>query len=249
MELSNNFCASDWQVCAGAGVDVSPFQREIQGESQPVGNGLCNLRHIKDLLAVHLNCRIRSSPFYTQSQLNLTFQTNDLGEGATLLLAFDMEGLDKEYYPVVWKTRTFGKRGNVVGAATHVKLKTSEQITLTKENGVFHFSASLAFTPGTGADGFLQAGNKTRSVQNPAVGFLNESNLRLKDVGDGNQVRAPSTSILCAYITSNYQKTAVLIGAIDTPTIWTQDLNSLAESTTWNLDLNKSTGQYTITLV
>ncbi|KAG1734295.1 hypothetical protein EDB19DRAFT_1163115 [Suillus lakei] len=200
---------------------------------------------------------------------NLTFQTNDLGKEVTLLLAFDAstEGLDKQYYPVVWKSGTFGKRGKYVMPVTYTNelafgkaqgengsvvdattLKTSERTTLTEKNGVLHFS-----TPETGADGFLQAVNKTGSVLDFAVGFLDKGDfgprptLCFKDVGDGSHVTALRTPILRAYITSDYQKTTVLVDSIDTPEIWAQNLDSLAESTTWTLKFNESTRQYTIT--
>ncbi|KAG2146202.1 hypothetical protein DEU56DRAFT_166676 [Suillus clintonianus] len=200
---------------------------------------------------------------------NLTFQTNDLGREVTLLLTFDAhtEGLEGEFNPKILKTGTFKQKGKCVMPVTYTNelafgkaqavtgrivdaatLKTSQRTTLTENNGVLHFS-----TPETGADGFLQAVNKTGSVQDLAVGFLNEGGfgsgptLRFKDVGDGSRVTALRTPILRAYITSDHQKTSVLAGAVDTPEIWAQNLDSLAESTTWNLKFNESTGQYTIT--
>jgi hypothetical protein len=63
---------------------------------------------------------------------------------------------------------------------------------------------------------------------------------------DGSHVTAKFTPILRAYITSDYQETAIIRGAIDTPAIWEHDLAALSDSTTWNLTRDPSTGHYTI---
>lgn len=63
---------------------------------------------------------------------------------------------------------------------------------------------------------------------------------------DGSHVTARFTPILRAYITSDYQETAIIRGAIDTPVVWSQDLAALAESTTWTLSRDPSNGHYTI---
>jgi hypothetical protein len=63
---------------------------------------------------------------------------------------------------------------------------------------------------------------------------------------DGSNVTAQFTPVLRAYITSDYQETAIIRGAIDTPAIWTQDLGAISESTTWNLNRDSATGHYTI---
>ncbi|KAG0698264.1 hypothetical protein DFH29DRAFT_834877 [Suillus ampliporus] len=203
---------------------------------------------------------------------NMTFQTKDLGKESTLLLTFDgkMEGLYEKFYPVVWKISTFGKtgpyrmqatythqlafskaqvvNGNIVDAATCVQIQPSEKTTLTEDNNVFQFS-----NPQKGVDGYLQAWNKTGLTQDMAIGFLNRGELMpvpalcFKDVGDGSNVTAEFTPVLRAYITSDYQETAVLQGAIETPVIWEQNLGALAENTTWNLKRDPSTGHYKIT--
>ncbi|KIK40136.1 hypothetical protein CY34DRAFT_284714 [Suillus luteus UH-Slu-Lm8-n1] len=97
-----------------------------------------------------------------------------------------------------------------------------------------------------------QAANNTGTVQDFAIGFMNGRDLMptpalyFTDVGDGSHVTAEFTPILRAYITSDYQETAILRGAIDTPAIWEQDLAALSDSTTWNLTRGPSTGRYTI---
>jgi len=63
---------------------------------------------------------------------------------------------------------------------------------------------------------------------------------------DGSHVTARFTPVLRAYITSDYQETAIIRGAIDTPAIWSQDLSGLAESTTWTVKRDPATGHYTI---
>jgi hypothetical protein len=63
---------------------------------------------------------------------------------------------------------------------------------------------------------------------------------------DGSHVTAKFTPVLRAYITSDYQETAIIRGAIDTPAIWSQDLAALSDSTTWNLTRDPATGHYTI---
>jgi hypothetical protein len=63
---------------------------------------------------------------------------------------------------------------------------------------------------------------------------------------DGSHVTARFTPILRAYITSDYQETAIIRGAIDTPAVWMEDLASLPQSTTWNLTRDPASGRYTM---
>ncbi|KAG2037046.1 hypothetical protein BDR03DRAFT_1092153 [Suillus americanus] len=202
---------------------------------------------------------------------NLTFESNDLGKEATIMLTFDadMEGLYKDFFPVVWKVSTFGQTGsyraratytsqlafskpqvvdgNIIDAETSVKINVSEKTTLTEANDVYHFSP-----PQAGASGVLQAVNSTGDVQDIAVGFMSPGDLMPKPalyfngVGDGSHVTARFTPVLRAYITSDYQETAIIRGAIDTPAIWSHDLAGLAQSTTWTIKLDAATGHYTI---
>ncbi|KAG1759462.1 hypothetical protein EDD22DRAFT_141591 [Suillus occidentalis] len=203
---------------------------------------------------------------------NLTFQSNDLGKEASLMLTFDadMDGLYEESFPVVWKVAKFGKSGpyranatytsqlafskpqvvdgNIIDAETCVKINVGEKTFLTEANEVYHFSA-----PAAGASGTLQAVNNTGAIQDIAVGFMTKGDLMPKpalyftDVGDGSNVTARFTPVLRAYITSDYQETAIIRGAIDTPAIWTQDLAALSQSTTWTLARDPATGRYTMT--
>ncbi|KAG1746085.1 hypothetical protein EDB19DRAFT_1894251 [Suillus lakei] len=198
---------------------------------------------------------------------NLNFQTNDLGREATLLLTFDgnMKGLYKNFYPIVWRVCTFGREGSysmratytsqlaflkaqvdegtIIDAATCVNINVSDSHLL-----CFHFSDPV---PG--------AKNKTGFVQNMAIGlrstpgFMSPGELMptpalyFNDVGDGSSALAKFTPKLRAYITSNYQQTAILQSAIDcTHWIWEHDLSCLDENTTWNLTYDKRHG-YKIT--
>ncbi|KAG2747894.1 hypothetical protein P692DRAFT_20834462 [Suillus brevipes Sb2] len=200
---------------------------------------------------------------------NLTFQSNDLGKEATLMLTFDaqMDGLYEEFLPVVWKVSKFGKSGpyranatytsqlafskpqvvdgNIIDAETCVKVNVGEKTTLTEANEVYHFSSPIK-----GASNALQAVNNTGAIQDIAVGFMTKGDLMPKpalyftDVGDGSHVTARFTPILRAYITSDYQETAIIRGAIDTPAVWMEDLASLPQSTTWNLTRDPASGRY-----
>ncbi|KAG1777086.1 hypothetical protein EV702DRAFT_1105712 [Suillus placidus] len=195
---------------------------------------------------------------------NLTFESSDLGKEATILLTFDadIEGLYEDFFPVVWKVSKFGKtgglaftkpqveNGNIIDAATYVKINDSEKTTLTEADGVYQFSA-----PQAGTTGVLQAMNSTGDAQDIAVGFMNKGEsmptpaLFFNGVGDGSNVTAKFTPVLRAYITSDYQETAILRGAIDTPTIWSRNLAELAPSTTWSLTREPASGKYTLVQV
>ncbi|KAG2037052.1 hypothetical protein BDR03DRAFT_958409 [Suillus americanus] len=205
---------------------------------------------------------------------NLTIHSHDLGKDATIMLALvneDMQGLYHDFFPVVWKVTKFGKTGsymsqvtytnqlafakgqvvdgNYITAATSISINAGQKTILTGQDDD-HYVFSTP--PVAGAPGFVQAMNKTGLIQDLAVGFLNKGDftptpaLYFHDIGDGSQVTAQFTPILRVYITSDYQETAILRGAIDTPAIWTQDLTGLAEHTNWNLKRDTLTGRYTL---
>ncbi|KAG1771183.1 hypothetical protein EV702DRAFT_1137405 [Suillus placidus] len=202
---------------------------------------------------------------------SLTFLSNDLGNEASIMLTFDgdMEGLYEDFFPVVWKVSTFGEAGsyaakatytsqlafskpqvrigNIINAETCVKINDGEKTTLTEADGVYQFSA-----PQAGTTGVLEAMNSTGAVQDIAVGFMSMGQLMptpalyFNGVGDKSHVTAKFTPVLRAYITSDYQETAILRGAIDTPAIWSRNLAELAPSTTWILTHDPASGKYTI---
>ncbi|KAG1846391.1 hypothetical protein DFJ58DRAFT_843470 [Suillus subalutaceus] len=209
------------------------------------------------------------SPPFTR---HLTFQSNDLGKEVSIMLALvdeNMQSLYKDRFPVVWKVSKFGKSGayraqatytnqlafakaqltdgNFISAGTSVKVNVGQKTTLTEANDVFSFSS-----PQQGSSGFVQALNNTGAIQDIAVGFLNKGDfmptpaLYFDEVGDGSHVTAQFTPILRVYITSDYQETSIIRGAIETPVIWKQDLSVLAENTVWNLKRDGVTGRYTI---
>ncbi|KAG2128018.1 uncharacterized protein EDB93DRAFT_179915 [Suillus bovinus] len=203
---------------------------------------------------------------------NLTFQSNNLGKEVTLMLAWspNLDGLYQDVFPIVWKVTKFGKdgpyratatytaqlafsraqvdAGKVIGAATSVNININQKTMLTEANEVYHFSP-----PESGPAGILQAQNHTGSIQEIAVGFVNKGDfmptpvLYFSDVGDGSRVTAKYTPVLRAYITADYEETAILRGQVDTPAIWTQDLTGLAQNTTWNLARDPNTGRYSLT--
>ncbi|KAG1846390.1 hypothetical protein DFJ58DRAFT_915380 [Suillus subalutaceus] len=203
---------------------------------------------------------------------HLTFQSNDLGKEVTIMFALvddNMKSLYKDRFPVVWKVSKFGKSGayraqatytnqlafskaqvthwNFISAGTSVKVNVGQKTTLTEADDVFSFSS-----PQQGSSGFVQALNNTGVIQDIAVGFLNKGDLMptpalyFDDVGDGSHVTAQFTPILRVYITSDYQETAIIRSAIETPVIWSQDLSGLAEHTNWNLTRDGVTGRYKI---
>ncbi|KAG1836442.1 hypothetical protein DFJ58DRAFT_846954 [Suillus subalutaceus] len=192
------------------------------------------------------------------------------------LINGDLKGLYEDFFLIVWKVSTFRKtgayraqvtytnqlafsktqvvNGNVISTGTCVKINDSEKTTLTQANDVYHFSP-----PQVGTSGILQAVNRTGAVQDLAVSFLNKGDLMPMPAlyfnkvdphspkrRDESSVKAQFTPILHVYITSDYQETAILRGAINTPVIWMQDLAVLAENTTWNLKCDMATGRYTV---
>ncbi|KAG0708325.1 hypothetical protein DFH29DRAFT_476949 [Suillus ampliporus] len=201
---------------------------------------------------------------------HLSIQSNDLGKEATIILTFDgdMKGLYQDSFPVVWKVSTFGETGpcrmhatytsqlavskpqvvdgNIIGAETAIGINNGQRIFLTEDNHVFHFSP-----PHVGTPGVVQVVNATGAIQDIAIGFISDGYLMpqpalyFKEVG--STITAAFNPILRAYITSDYQETAILQGAIDTPAIWEHNLASLSESTTLNLHRDPATGHYTIT--
>ncbi|KAG1812560.1 uncharacterized protein BJ212DRAFT_1483170 [Suillus subaureus] len=204
---------------------------------------------------------------------HLTIQSNDLGKEATIMLALindDMQSLYQDRFPVVWKVSKFGKTGayraqatytnqlafskaqitdgNFISAGTSIQVNVGQKTKLTEARDVYSFS-----TPEAGSSGFVQAVNNTGALQDIAVGFLNKGDfmptpaLYFDEVGDGSQVTAQFTPILRVYITTDYQETAIIRGAIETPAIWSQDLTGLAEHTTWNLKRDVVSGRYTLT--
>ncbi|KAG1780112.1 hypothetical protein EV702DRAFT_59908 [Suillus placidus] len=202
---------------------------------------------------------------------NLTFQSNDLGRNAVLMLTFDadMLGLYEDFFPVAWKVSKFGKTGlckahitytsqlafskpqvvdgNIIGAESCVKIDVSEKTTLTEADHVYHFSP-----PQAGASGVLQAVNNTGDVQDIAVGFMNEGDciptpvLYFNDVKDGSHVTAQFAPVLRAYVTTACQETEIIRSEIASPVMWSHDLATLAKDTTWNLERNPVTGQFAI---
>ncbi|KAG2146200.1 hypothetical protein DEU56DRAFT_786802 [Suillus clintonianus] len=205
---------------------------------------------------------------------NLTFRCKDLGKTTSILLAFDdkMDGIYKTYFPVVWKVSTFKDKGpysmsvsysndlafakaqvangNLISASTYSKLKPGQQTTLTMgDDSLFSFSEPVAGTPG-----LLKATNKTGLIQEIAVGFFNPLDtfkpfpaLYFKQVGDNSHVMAKWKPVLRVYLESEYQESSVLVGAIDTDAIWSQDLHALSQNTVWDLTWDAATGHYTLT--
>lgn len=203
---------------------------------------------------------------------NLSFQTKDLGREATLLLTFDsdVKGIYQTCFPAVCWLTTFGQTGsyrmhvtytsqlafsrpqvadgNIIDAETCMEINDSEKTTLTQKNCVFQFT-----NPVKGDPGYLEIQNNTGSIQDITLGFMSPRDLMprpilyFKEVEDASNITTQFTPILRAYITSDYQHTTILQGAIDTPAIWEQNLAALSGSTTWNLKRDPSTGHYKIT--
>ncbi|EGO19015.1 hypothetical protein SERLADRAFT_418651 [Serpula lacrymans var. lacrymans S7.9] len=189
---------------------------------------------------------------------NLTIRTHDLGHAATLLLTFDkdVEGIYKDYFPVVWHVVAFGAKGSyamhatytnqltflkpqvdsgsIIGAETYIDINYNQSTTLTEEEGVFYFSDlaigiwPLCFKDSDGRD------------------QLPTSALYFDSVRDKSNVTAQFIPILRAYITSDYKETDILRSPIKTKVIWEVNLAELKETTSWNLSIN-NTDEYKIT--
>ncbi|KAG0708324.1 hypothetical protein DFH29DRAFT_795328, partial [Suillus ampliporus] len=125
-------------------------------------------------------------------------------------------------------------------------------LTLTEANDVFHFS-----DPEPGVSDFMEAWNDTVFIRDIAIDcFMNPGQsmhkpaLYFNDVGhviSPLNVTAEFTPILRAYIASDYQKTQILQGAMDTPTIWERDVSAFCEEdTTRNLARDPCTAVYEI---
>lgn len=215
----------------------------------------------------------------TQSQVTtrafvreLTFQTDNLGKEATLVLMFhcDMESIYHKSFPVIWRTTSFGEKGpysirvtytdqlafsrvqikdgKVVDTGIHIQIDSGKITTLTQTDDGFEFSI-----PENGLPDYVEAFNESGFVQDIAISTINpgDSNsnpvLYFKGIEDGSLVKAKFTPILHAYISSDRQETSVLEGAICTDSIWEQDLAQLPEFTTFTLSREPATGHYTIT--
>ncbi|KAG8833562.1 hypothetical protein FRC17_010444 [Serendipita sp. 399] len=194
----------------------------------------------------------------------------DLPDDTTLMLSFQpIEGLYKETYPVCWRVGTFAAdapgamvvtyknqlaysrpqviNGNIVAVSTWVNLNVGQKTTLTKDSGPYKFSP-----PTSGEKNYLIAENDTGSIQEMAIGFTSQpgmppsSVLYFDKIGTGSNVTTQFTPVLTAYVTSQYQQTQILKGAIQTPAIWKQDLAELSESTTLIFSRDKATGRYSL---
>ncbi|KAG2140619.1 hypothetical protein DEU56DRAFT_286675 [Suillus clintonianus] len=204
---------------------------------------------------------------------NLNFRANDLGRESTLLLTFgsNMDGIYRDYFPVVWRVTTFGAQGQfmvsakytnqlvftkpqvqnlqIVGSAATVKIDYGQQTTLTQAGGGYCFGA-----PEAGADDYIKALNNTGKNEAMAIGFANDDymstpTLYFGDIGNNSNITAQFTPKLRAYITTYYQEGEILRAEIQAPVIWERDLADLDESTTWNLTMDANTGNYAITQV
>ncbi|KAG1864412.1 hypothetical protein F4604DRAFT_1928864 [Suillus subluteus] len=182
---------------------------------------------------------------------NLTFQSNDLSKEATIMLAL-INGNLKGPLRGLLPDSLEGQHIREDGRATYTNQLAFSKTQVVNGNVISAGTCVKINPPQAGTSGVLQAVNKTGAVQDLAVGFLNKGDLMptpalyFNEVGDESSVKAQFTPILRVYITSDFQETAILRGAIDTPAIWTQDLAALAENTTWNLKHDTATGRYTV---
>ncbi|KAG9052199.1 hypothetical protein FS842_010339 [Serendipita sp. 407] len=72
--------------------------------------------------------------------------------------------------------------------------------------------------------------------------------LYFSNIGQGSSVTTQFTPVLSAYVTSQYQQTQILRGAVQTDEIWKQDLSPLKETTTLIFSRDNATGQYSLTI-
>ncbi|KIL58264.1 hypothetical protein M378DRAFT_333637 [Amanita muscaria Koide BX008] len=217
----------------------------------------------------------------SQFTRTINISCKDLGGSAPifLLLTFDdqpMQGIYKDYFPVVWRLATFMPEGsyvmtatynnqlvfvnpkieygNVTSAATWINIDPGEQTELTEQSD----SATKSFTqPTDGAgDNTVKATNKTQNPQTIGVGFDNGNSdiqpptlLVFNETGSGHNVTAEFTPTLSAYVVGGYQEGSILRGAIATPAAWKRDLAALPETSNWKLERQGDPvfGKYSIT--
>ncbi|KAG9041234.1 hypothetical protein FS842_002632 [Serendipita sp. 407] len=183
-----------------------------------------------------------------------------------------IEGLYKDTYPVCWRVGTFAANspgamivtyqnqlaytrpqvvnGNIVACSTWQDINVGQKTTLNKNsNGVYSFNGTKP-----GEDGYLIAANNCGDIEEMSIGFVTAPGmppnqvLYFDNIGQGSNVTTQFTPVLSAYVTSQYQQTQILRGAIQTAEIWKEDLSPLKETTTLIFARNKVTGQYTLTI-
>ena len=63
---------------------------------------------------------------------------------------------------------------------------------------------------------------------------------------DESRISAEFTPIIRAYITSDFEETQIMRGAVETPYIWQQNLSNLPDFSNWVLTRNSVSGKYEI---
>ncbi|KIL59786.1 hypothetical protein M378DRAFT_967005 [Amanita muscaria Koide BX008] len=204
----------------------------------------------------------------SQFTRTINISCKDLGGSAPifLLLTFDdqpMQGIYKDYFPVVWRLATFMPEGsyvmtatynnqlvfvnpkieygNVTSAATWINIDPGEQTELTEQSD----SATKSFT--TEQETTLSKPLTKLKILRLLV--LPPTLLVFNETGSGHNVTAEFTPTLSAYVVGGYQEGSILRGAIATPAAWKRDLAALPETSNWKLERQGDPvfGKYSIT--
>ncbi|KAG9084526.1 hypothetical protein FRC06_004048, partial [Ceratobasidium sp. 370] len=120
---------------------------------------------------------------------------------------------------------TGGPDGQYFGEVTH---RTNNDHIVCKNRSGARVDLSLGFVLGDGANERFQP------------------TLLWDNVGTGSSVTAEFTSILKAYVTSDYKESEYLRGEVDTHAIWSQNLDDLDDVTDWNVVEDPETGVLTV---
>ncbi|KAG9052200.1 hypothetical protein FS842_010340 [Serendipita sp. 407] len=197
----------------------------------------------------------------------------DLPDDNTLMLTFKpIEGLYRDIYPVCWRVGTFAANSpaamtvtyknqlaytrpqvldeNIVDCSAWQDINVGQKTTLNKNsNGAYSFDGAKP-----GEDGYLIAANNCGDIEEMSIGFVKapgmppDQVLYFSNIRQGYNVKTQFTPVLSAYVTSQYQQTEILRGAIQTAEIWRQDLSQLRERTTLIFSRDNATGRYSLNI-
>ncbi|KAG8930272.1 hypothetical protein FRC03_000698 [Tulasnella sp. 419] len=143
-------------------------------------------------------------------------------------------------------------RDNYIEAESWQELKLGEAVTLIDSSMGKTFTPDA--TPMTGSTSRLMTlKNRCRDRVDVGIGFVHgdgatqtyEPTLYWEGVGSNTNVSIQFTPQLKIYLTKDYQATDILRGDIETPSLFTRDLNTLAGVTAWNV-VETSGGSFNI---
>lgn len=181
-------------------------------------------------------------------------------------------GLFKDKFPICWKVAGMPGKGpgqftvtyrsqlaftkpqvdskNMISAGTYVDIDLDQKTDLKTSSvgppAIYDFSAPIA-----GTSGQITVANKTDERQSIGVGFHvagyeAETALLWEGVVKNSDVVAQFTPVLRGYATSSFKENQVLRGAVQSDVLFSNDLTSLAENTTWVVAADPASGEISI---